>query len=369
MHDTTTSEISHWIALSMTYGVGTERIKKLFTQFGTIESICKASNNALKTNGLSEQQINQLKAPDKNNIKTTLLWLEKRNHYLIPFTNAYYPKLLLAIPYPPCVLYIIGNIDALSSPQIAMVGSRKPSYTGLELANEFSQHLSRAGLCITSGLALGIDTASHQGALNVDGQTIAVLGSGLLNIYPKKNIALAMQIAQNGCVASELPLNTTPAAENFPRRNRIISGLSLGTLVVEAALRSGSLITAHYAAEQGREIFAIPSSIRNPLAMGCLSLIQQGAKCVTGINDILHEIQEIIPHYHSYNHHPSNAISQNQTLDCTEQQVLACIEYDTTTIDQICDRSKLTAQKVTAALLQLELSGVVKAQLGGYLKV
>lgn len=369
MHDTTTSEISHWITLSALYGVGIARIKKLFAQFGTIESICHASKNALKANGLNEQQINQLKAPDKNTIKTTLSWLEKDNRYFIPFTDARYPALLLETPHPPAVLYIIGDIDVLSCPQIAMVGSRKPTYTGLELANEFSQQLSRAGFCITSGLALGIDTASHQGALNANGKTIAVLGSGLLRLYPKKNGALATQIATNGCVISELPLITTPMAENFPRRNRIISGLSLGTVVVEAALRSGSLITAHFAAEQGREVFAIPSSIRNPLSMGCLSLIQEGAKCVTGIDDILNEIKGILPHYYFNNSQHNNPSIQNQTLDCTERQVLACIEYDITTIDQICDRSKLAAQKVSAALLQLELNGTVKAQMGGYSKI
>lgn len=369
MHDTTTSEISHWITLSALYGVGITRIKKLLAQFGTIESICHASVLALKSNGLNEQQINQLKTPSKNAIKSSLSWLEKDNHYLIPFTDARYPTLLLETPHPPAVLYIVGNIDVLSHPQIAMVGSRKPTYTGLELANEFSQQLSHAGFCITSGLALGIDTACHQGALDAKGKTIAVLGSGLQHLYPKKNIGLAARIAEHGCVISELPLNTTPVAANFPRRNRIISGLSLGTVVVEAALRSGSLITAHFAAEQGREVFAIPSSIRNPLSMGCLSLIQEGAKCVTGIDDILNEIKAVLPHYYFSKPQHNNPSFQNQTLDCTERQVLACIEYDITTIDQICDRSKLAAQKVTAALLQLELSGIVKAQMGGYSKV
>lgn len=369
MHDTTTSEISHWITLSTLYGVGITRIKKLLAQFGTIESICNASKNALKTNGLQDQQIDQLKSPNPNTLKTTLLWLEKHNHHLIPFTDARYPTLLLETPQAPVLLYIHGDIDVLSHPQIAMVGSRKPTYTGLELASEFSQHLSHAGFCITSGLALGIDTASHQGALNANGKTIAVLGSGLHQLYPKKNVGLAARIAENGCVISELPLTTTPIAANFPRRNRIISGLSLGTVVVEAALRSGSLITAHFAAEQGREVFAIPSSIRNPLSMGCLSLIQEGAKCVTGIDDILNEIKTILPHYYTRNHPQNSPTTQNQTLDCTEQQVLACIEYDITTIDQICDRSKLAAQKVAAAILQLELKGIVKAQMGGYSKI
>ncbi len=369
MHDTTTSELSHWITLSSLCGVGIKRIKKLLAQFGTIESICSASKNVLQTNGLSEKQIHQLKAPDKNTIKATLHWIEKGNHYFIPFTDTRYPSLLLEIPQPPAVLYVIGDPNILLYPQIAMVGSRKPTYTGLELAHEFSQQLSRAGLCITSGLAIGIDTASHQGALDANGKTIAVLGSGLLHIYPKKNASLATHIAKNGCVISELPLTTTPIAENFPRRNRIISGLSLGTLVVEAALKSGSLITAHYAAEQGREVFAIPSSIRNPLSMGCLSLIQEGAKCVTGIDDILNEIKTILPHYYNSNRHQNSPSTQNQMLDCTEQQVLACIEYEITTIDQICDRSKLAAQKVAAALLGLELNAVIKKQQNGYIKV
>jgi DNA processing protein len=357
MHHITTSELSYWCTLSSIPGITATRLKKLFTQCGGIENLIKAGKNS----GLKENEIALIQKPNQEILRNTLTWLEQENHFLIPFTDKRYPALLSEIATPPAMLFIQGDITLLSSPQIAMVGSRRPTYTGLELASEFSQGLSRAGWCVTSGLALGIDTACHEGALAANGKTIAILGSGLQHIYPKKNKALAEQLIERGCLISELPLLTPPMAENFPRRNRIISGLSVGTVVVEAALKSGSLITAHYAAEQGRDVFAIPGSIRNPLSSGCLSLIQQGAKCVTHIDDILHEINEIFP-----NHYQTTL---NQTLDCTEQQVLACIEYEITTIDQICDRSKLSAQKVTAALLELEFSAAIKRQQNGYIKV
>ena len=297
-----------------------------------------------------------------------LQWLREPNHHIISITDDRYPALLAEIPSPPPILYVKGDVEILSCPQIAIVGSRNPSFTGLELSTEFAFLLSQAGFVITSGLALGIDAAAHSGALNAGGKTIAVLGSGLQQIYPKRNAALAEKIASHGCLVSEFPLDTTPMPHNFPRRNRIISGLSLGTLVIEAALKSGSLITAHFAAEQGREVFAIPSSIRNPTAKGCLSLIQNGAKCVTCIDDILSEIQAVLKSPAAISYSSNNSNEHQTLLASTDNQVLACIDDEMTTIDQICVRSKLAPQLVTAALLRLELNSVIKRQFGGFAK-
>lgn len=294
-------------------------------------------------------------------------WLQQSDqHHFIPLDDARYPKLLKEIADPPAALYVFGDYRALMQPQIALVGSRNPSHAGLELAHEFAFLLVKAGLSITSGLAIGIDTASHEGALSANGKTIAVLGSGLLQLYPKQNKSLAEKISKQGCVISEWPLNMPPARENFPQRNRIISGLSLGTVVVEAALKSGSLITAKLAAEQNRDVFAIPGSVRNPTSQGCLALIQQGAKCVVCVDDILNEI-----HFASQNNAQfiqKEQVIQNDGLDQNDQRVLACIEYDVTTVDQICTRSKLSAPVVASSLLQLELAGVVKMRQGGYSK-
>lgn len=294
-------------------------------------------------------------------------WLQQSDqHHFISLNDSRYPKLLKEIANPPAALYVYGDEHVLSRPQIALVGSRNPSRTGSELAHEFAFLLAKAGLCITSGLAIGIDTASHEGALSANGKTIAVLGSGLLQLYPKQNKFLVEKISQNGCVISEFPLHTKPVRENFPQRNRIISGLSVGTVVVEAALKSGSLITAKLALEQNRDVFAIPGSVRNPTSQGCFALIQDGAKCVVCIEDILNEIN-FVP---QNNAQPirKEQFKQNDSLDHNDQLVLACIEHDVTTVDQICARSKLSAPLVSSSVLQLELAGRVKMRQGGYIK-
>ncbi|PIZ04582.1 MAG: DNA-protecting protein DprA [Gammaproteobacteria bacterium CG_4_10_14_0_8_um_filter_38_16] len=354
-------------------GLGNHRIKKLLTAFHSINNIFSASKKQLQSHQLTDEQIHFIKNPPQHAIQLLEKWLENSNtHHFISFLDARYPTLLKEIAVAPLVLYAQGDITTLNHPQIALVGSRNPSYTGLELANEFAHALTQAGLHITSGLALGIDAASHKGAIQAKGKTIAVLGSGLLQLYPKQNRLLAEKISENGCVISELPLNMKPLRENFPRRNRIISGLSLGTLVVEAALKSGSLITAKYALEQNRDVFAIPGSLRNPTSKGCLTLIQEGAKCVIQPEDILNEIHYLLPSKTPSHTTLSDRKIQNchsSGLDCSEQLVLACIEPEVTSVDQICTRSKLSAQIVTSALLQLEITGAVKVQSGGYIKI
>jgi len=363
-----TSKLIAWLTLTHAPSVAIKRIQKLLHYFHDIESICKASTKQLEMQQLTEIQIQHIKNPNQQWIQIALEWMQYPHHHIIPFDDVRYPALLTEIAQPPAILYVNGEWEILSHPQIALVGSRNPSHTGLELSAEFAHALTKAGLIVTSGLALGVDAASHQGALNAGGKTIAILGSGLQQIYPARNRPLAEKIIDHGCVVSEFPLTTTPVPENFPRRNRIISGLSLGTLVIEAAPKSGSLITAHFALEQGREVFAIPGSIRNPTAKGCLSLIQQGAKCVTCVEDILEELKLIAPDVTTAQKSPSWSDPTQLSLDSSNNPVLACIDNEVTTIDQICIRSKLSPQFVTSALLQLELDGVVNRHHGGFIR-
>jgi DNA processing protein len=363
MNDQTT-ELSLWLALTQVPDIGIVHLKKLLLRFGTVAHIHHASITDLRQCHLNEKQIDVIKNPNKVWIETALRWSEEKNHHIIFFTDERYPPLLAEIASAPVVLYVAGDWTILWEPKIAIVGSRNPSHTGLELSLEFAYQLSQTGLVITSGLALGVDGASHQGALNANGKTIAVLGSGLQKIYPKRHEPLAKKITEHGCLVSEFPLMQQADKNHFPRRNRIISGLSLGTLVIEAALKSGSLITAQFAIEQNREVFAIPGSIRNPMSAGCLALIQQGAKCVTNIKDIIEEIN-----YLDCTLRTKKPIQYQLALDCKDNPVLACIDNEVTTIDQICARSKLSAQLVTAALIELEIEGVVKRQFGGFINV
>lgn len=352
--------ISHWLTLTQLPKLRISRIKALLSQCGSITHLF---NTAHLSQHFTSAEIFALNNPNAAQIEAALTWEMDEKHHILTWDHPQYPPLLKEIANAPPILFAKGDVTLLSQPQIGMVGSRNPTHTGTEIAEEFAAALTQAGLIVTSGLALGIDTASHQGALQAKGNTIAVLGSGLAHIYPKKNSVLAEKIADNGCLISEWPLNTPPKSEHFPRRNRIISGLSLGTLVVEAALKSGSLITARYALEQNREVFAIPGSIRNTASVGTLSLIQQGAKCVTCINDILEELN-LSPQL-NYQERPT---CTKRSLDPTSLQVLACIENEATSVDQICARSRLSPHLVISILLSLELEGSVKRHHGAYVR-
>jgi len=279
-----------------------------------------------------------------------------------------YPPLLKEIHDPPFILYVKGNANLLSSPQIAMVGTRNPTPSGKELAYQFAKELANAGLVITSGMALGIDGASHSGALDSGklGQTIAVLGTGLKYIYPKNHQRLAHEIIEKeGAILSEFPINTPPKPHNFPIRNRIISGLSLGLLVVEAALKSGSLITARLSLEQNRDVFAIPGSIQNPLSRGCHRLISEGAKLVENVQDILLELK-----FRSHGQPNIFPISRQEPvdLDPTRERVLKQIGYEVTALDVIILRSGLTPMEVSSMLLPLELEGYIQGVPGGFIR-
>lgn len=371
--NTNDHNLTAWLTLTHAHTIGIRTIQKCLRYFTSVTDLCAADDSILSQIGLSQEQIIQIKQPNKRLIEQALSWQQTDNsHHIITFSDLRYPALLKEIGQPPTLLYVVGDPHYLLQPQLAIVGSRNPSHNGLEFANSFAYQLAEIGFTITSGLALGVDGAAHRGALAAKGNTIAVLGTGLNQIYPKRHRALTEQIVQSGCLVSEFSLDSQPIPTNFPRRNRIISGLSLGTLVIEAATKSGSLITARYAAEQNREVFALPGSLKNPAAQGCLQLIQQGAKCVTNIDDILQEINQLsfIPR------NPSSALNfktppsyESQVLESDLERILASVDHDNmTTIDQICERSKLASQTVVANLLTLELTGHVIAHQGGYIK-
>ena len=309
--------------------------------------------------------LDYLRRPDWRPVERDLAWLEQPGNHLLRLSEAHYPPLLRQIPYPPPLLFVHGNPDCLRRPQLAIVGTRNPTPLGRETAQRFATHLAEAGLAITSGLALGIDAAAHQGALaSADGHTVAVMGTSLDRVYPAKHRELAHAIAERGALVSELPIGTAALAENFPRRNRLISGLALGVLVVEAATRSGSLITARLAAEQGREVFAIPGSIHSPLAKGCHALIRQGAKLVETATDILEELGALAA-VGAGEIEPLVAPSAAVELDVEYQQLLAAMSDESVGVDILVERCGLTAEVVSSMLLILELEGYVAAVPGG----
>jgi len=322
---------------------------------------------------LKQQQINILKQyinqPAWNLVENDLLWQEQADHYLLSCNDLNYPQLLKQQHTYPMMLYVMGNPLLLKDIQIAMVGSRNPTPTALETANQFAYYLAQNGMVITSGLALGIDASSHKGALQANGKTIAVAGTGIDRVYPAKHKDLAHQIVENGAIVSEFPLGTAPLRANFPKRNQIISGLSVGTLVVEAALKSGSLITARLAMEQGREVFAIPGSIHNPLAKGCHLLIKQGAKLVENAQDIVEEIQPLSFASSVLQQNEHNIEQQRQVIDSTlpknQKLLLQYIDDNPVTIDQLQNRCNISIDEVNSLLVLLEIQGYVKSMPGG----
>ncbi len=324
----------------------------------------------LITLGFTQQQAERWQTIDESKIDQARCWLEQPHHALLTILDTDYPILLKEIPDPPIALFVKGNKHLLASLQLAIVGSRNPTSMGKETAFAFANYLADRGLVITSGLATGIDAAAHRGTLETSGKTIAVCGSGLNSIYPTRHRELAAQIASSGALISEFPLHASAQPHHFPKRNRIISGLSLGVLVVEAAQRSGSLITARLAAEQGREVFAIPGSIHNPLARGCHGLIRQGAKLVETAADVL---EELAPLANISTASPENQVVEKADptpiLEEDHQQLLNHIDYEPTPIDVLVARSGMKIEAVSSMLLLLELNSLVKSEVGGYRKI
>ncbi|WP_347988833.1 DNA-processing protein DprA [Methylomonas sp. AM2-LC] len=351
--------IKYWLAIVRTPGIGSNTLLRLLNHY-ELSEIFSAPQSNLSALGLSEKIIQAIHNPDWALIEQDLAWLNQNQNYALTLEDAAYPAQLKEISNPPPVLFVKGNPALLAQPQIAIVGSRNPSTIGTKIAIEFSQALAMTGLTITSGMALGIDAASHQGAINVNGQTIAVAGTGLDRVYPACHKHLATQIVEQGALVSEFPPGTSAKANHFPRRNRIISGLCMGLLVVEAAQESGSLITARLALEQNREVFAIPGSIHNPLARGCNALIRQGAKLVETVEDIFEELGQ-------YNQLPiKNRVESIQTgLDLEQQNLLKLIDYNPTTVDTLVLESGWSVEIISSMLLVLELQGYIATASGG----
>lgn len=328
------------------------------------QEIFNASYHALKQN-VSEKLAEQLHAPASDDIKAlsdrTFAWLSGQGNRLLTLADSRYPKKLLQIPDPPLMLYVKGRLDLLSADAIAIVGSRNATAQGCLDAENFASSLGHAGWTTVSGLALGIDAAAHRGGLKSPGSTIAVIGTGADIVYPARNHALAHQIADEGCIISEFPLGTSPMPANFPRRNRIISGLADGILVVEAAAQSGSLITARLALEQGREVFAMPGSIHSPLSRGCHALIRQGAKLVETAEDILLELKQQIPVIGD----PVPEMPKAETPSSVSP-LLMDMGFGPVDMDTLCQRHGMDAATLSAELLNLELMGQVESLPGGY---
>ncbi len=359
-------DLKYWLALLHTPGIGSRRFRVLLKKAGTPAALFRASPSEWSALGLNDAVIGHLRSPDWEEVEKELQWLEQSGRHLITLIDPRYPSLLREIPDPPPLLFVQGDPRLLSEPQLAMVGSRNPSTSGRKTARDFARFLARAGITITSGLATGIDGASHTGALDEAGTTIAVTGTGLDRIYPARHRELAHRIAEQGALVSEFPPGTPARPGHFPRRNRIISGLSLGTLVVEAARQSGSLISARLAAEQGREVFAIPGSIHNPLARGCHALIRQGAKLVETVEDVLEELAPLLGSLELSAEQPSTTLeSEAQEPDEEYRLLLDCMEFDPVSIDLLIERSGLTTDAVSSMLLLLELEGHVLSAPGG----
>ena len=319
---------------------------------------------------MSETAIAAITKPDEAQIETGLLWLSQPNHHLLCWHDDAYPVLLRRINSPPAALFIDGDPGCLWQPQIAVIGSRNPSAGGLDHARDFATTLARQGMTITSGLASGIDAAAHTAALDAGAFTIAVNGTGLDQVYPNSSRVIAGRIRSQGAMVSELPLGSPPRRQHFPSRNRIISGLSLAVLVIEAGLNSGTLITARKAAEQGRDVFALPGSLHNPMAKGCHRLIRDGARLVETTADIMQELgpmaaelkMEIRQRLEQSDagEEPAPVHKQNLLDDSDYSAVWKVLGYDPKPVDIIIEQSGLSAREVSSMLLMMELEGMIK---------
>ena len=349
--------LSSWLRLALIPGFGGETQRKLLAAFGLPEAVFSAEHYALRT--VISDRVSQLLLDTRNEavIETAIRWADIEGQSIITLADPEYPPTLLEIPDPPILLYVRGRVELLGRPVLSIVGSRNPTPQGVQNAERFAATFAEAGLVIASGLALGIDAAAHRGALSVSGDTVAFVGTGIDRIYPARNRDLALEIGSKGCIVSEFPIGTPVSAANFPRRNRLISGIAQGVLVVEAATASGSLITARLAAEQGREVFAIPGSIHSPQSRGCHQLIKQGAKLVETAQDVLEELNWGLPPQ------IQGALASDTTS--VQDTLLAQIGFDPCGLDELAERSGLAADTLSVKLLHLELDGQIASLPGG----
>jgi DNA processing protein len=353
---TNAESLAAWLRLTLISGIGGETQRKLLAAFGLPETVFAAGRSTIR--GVIGDKATSLLLDTDNQtaVSAALDWSAAVDQHIVTLADPEYPQSLLEIPDPPTLIYVRGRIDLLNRPALAIVGSRNATAQGLQNAERFAAAFADAGLVIASGLALGIDGAAHRGALAASGDTVAFIGTGIDRIYPARNRDLALEIGAKGAIISEFPLATPVTAANFPRRNRLISGFSRGVLVVEAAVESGSLITARLAAEQGREVFAIPGSIHSPQSRGCHKLIKQGAKLVEAAQDVLEELRW------------GSSGMQKQTAqnsDPVTNAVLSAMGFDPCGLDELVGRCSLTADALSVMLLHLELDGRVASLPGG----
>jgi DNA processing protein len=356
-----------WLMLVRAPGLDRDCLSAALATLGSARAVVRAAANDAGRAGLTADTLAYLQSAAAQPTAVEERWLEDERHHLVPFTDPRFPQLLRDLPNCPLALYLSGNIDALRDPQLAVVGSRNPTAQGRDTAFDFAEYFAERGLGITSGLAEGIDTSAHRGALKGQGITLAILGTGIDVVYPRANAALHHEIRQSGALISEFPLGTPPRRGNFPQRNRIIAGLSLGTLVVEAARRSGSLITARLANAHGREVFAIPGSIHNPLSRGCHELIKAGAKLVETADDILRELN-----FSAFFSNELRARSEGGEppanapgMDKEHKILLDALGFDPVDLDSLVVRTGFKPEAVSSMVLILELEGHVQAAPGG----
>ena len=386
----TEDHVPYWLALWRVPRIGPVSFHQLLAHCeGDLPRLFALASAELEKIGLKPAQIKKIKEFQQDNLskgcsgsisqgvgEDLRWWHNSDNHHIVLCQDAFYPPLLKEVTGAPPLLFVKGDLDTLAFPQIAIVGSRNPTRMGLDTAYNFSQHFARQGFITTSGLAKGIDGAAHQGALAAEGYTVAVLAHGLDQIYPRANQLLADKVVENGALVSEYPIGTGPRAEYFPRRNRIVSGMSLGVLVVEAAKKSGSLITAREAVQQGREVFAIPGSIHNPLVKGCHELIRQGAKLVESGEHVVEELLPLLSTFQLNAVEVENVDCQEQSTvstnanypkKSTEAQILSLLEHDPCNADFVVSETGISVAEVNSALIMLELDGAIISTNSGYL--
>lgn len=370
-----------WLAFSLARGLKPVQRLALIRDYETPRKVFEVSDESLLKYGLDHRAIKQLRNAEKGfysgraaeELERCLAWLSSPGNGIVPFNSEEYPDLLTEIPDPPLILFCRGRAEILGLPAIAIVGSRNPTVDGRRTAKRFASELCRAGFAVTSGLAFGIDAESHEGALSAGGKTVAVLGTGIDQCYPAVNRPLFDRVAQEGVLVSEFIPGIPPTPANFPRRNRIISGLSIGVLVVEAGMKSGSMITARLALEQGREVFAVPGSINNPVAKGCHRLISQGAKLVQQIEDIAEELGALLAFVGDRQNVGRYSCVDKQSRAPDELQgyprrLHQAIGIDPVSLDTLLAETGMELGDAIAALTELELVGLVRREPAGYVR-
>ncbi len=385
------ADLTTWLRLVHTRGLGPRLLRKLMVGFGGIDAIASASDSQLINVGLSRKVVDAMKHIDQDLIDADLKWCDEgEDRHILTLESPRYPAMLKEIADPPVVLYVRGDPDVLQTPQLAVVGSRKPGYGAQNNARRLAGEIASFSITITSGLALGVDALAHRAALDAGGLTVAVTATGLDRVYPATHQTLAQDIAKTGAIISEFPIGTNPLPAYFPRRNRIISGLSYGTLVVEAGLKSGTLTTAGHATEQSREVFAIPGNIDNPQARGSHALLRAGATLVESSEDILRQLAPVLPKSLEFagdspkvnskieknppvsrstekntSSEPSKPSKTRTEPETTAEKLLRAIEFKPLSLDEIVDATGLDIVAATNLTLELELDGLIVPIAGG----